>query len=352
MSFADAARCTILLVDDEAAILSLLQLQLAQHFNVITSNTAAEARTILQSQSIDILVADLGLADGSGIELLDWAHKHHSHVARVLLSGTARLQDAADAINCAQIHRLILKPWRAADLLTHMQDVAHTQQLTRENNALLDELRRLNSSLEKRVEERTAQLKTMNTILQQMALTDTLTGLPNRRAIEQIARQELVRTSRKPIPMALGLVDADFFKDVNTKYTHSGGDQALIGLSRILQNTLRGTDAIGRVGGEEFLVVCPATDYEGIQALAERLREQVESSIIVYNDHRIPLTISLGFVVIDESHALSFEQLRAIASTALLQAKTAGRNCVVILRADEKALPQFDPNGPVETILS
>ncbi len=340
MSFSHDARCTILLVDDEAAILSLLTLQLSQAFDVLCAHSAVEARKVMQSHTVDILVADLSLADGTGIELLNWAHKNAPNTARVLLSGTARLQDAAEAINCAQIHRMILKPWRDADLVAHLQDVAHTLKIKHDYDSLVEELQRAKQTLEKRVEERTAQLRTMNNILHQMALTDTLTGLPNRRAIEQIARQELVRHSRNPTPLAIGLVDADNFKDVNTEFTHSGGDQALIGLARVLQDTLRTTDSIGRVGGEEFLIICPSTDMNGVEVLCERLREQVESAKVEYEQRRIPLTISLGFVLLEDyQDTIGFDKLRGIAASALMQAKMAGRNRAVISVAGD-ALPQ------------
>ena len=128
--------------------------------------------------------------------------------ARVLLSGTAKLKDAAEAINCCQIDRLILKPWRGEDLLAHLKDVARGLLLERSHERLLEEMRTLNLQLEKRVAERTQELRASNQILEKMALTDPLTALPNRRAIDLIARKELLRRARNGSPLAVGLIDA------------------------------------------------------------------------------------------------------------------------------------------------
>ena len=180
--------------------------------------------------------------------------------------------------------------------------------------------------LEKRVLERTAELRASNQILEKMALTDPLTALPNRRAIDLIARKELLRRSRNGSPLALGLIDADRFKQINTLFFHSGGDHALVALARILQRTLRTSDAVGRVGGEEFLVVAPETDRAGAEILSERLRGAVEEADIQFNGERIPLTISLGFVVVEGGLPASYDTLREMAAESLNRAKATGRN--------------------------
>src|SRR5262249_20677547 len=152
-----------------------------------------QARGVLARRTVDILLTDLQLPDESGLVLLDWVRRSSPRTYRVLLTGTARLEDAVDAINHTQIHRLILKPWRAADLLPPLRATSGALRLERSHEQLLDELRRLNLELEQRVAERTrelevalGQLEQKNAILEKMALTDSLTGLPNRRSIELI----------------------------------------------------------------------------------------------------------------------------------------------------------------------
>jgi diguanylate cyclase (GGDEF)-like protein len=327
-----------LAVDDEPAILALLQAQLGREFDVRLAASAAQAQELLQAAPSDILLSDLSLPDATGVQLLDWARRAFPHTARVLVSGTANLRDVADAVNCCRVQRLVLKPWRGEDLMAQIREVAAGLLLERRHERVLAELRALNADLEERVSDRTRELQARTQILEKMALTDALTGLPNRRAIELIARKELLRRSRAPGPLAFGVVDADHFKQINSRFLLSGGDCALVALARTLQHTIRATtDAVGRIGGEEFMVVAPNTDAGGAATLGERLREAVEECPITHHGHRIPLTVSVGFAVADPDSAISFEALREAATAALAEAKGTGRNRCVIRTLGELA---------------
>ena len=323
----------ILVADDEPAILSLLQHQLSGEFEVLTAATIDSARRRLASEAIDIVLTDFTLPDGTGLQLLDWAYHRSPSTARVLMSGTARIQDAVDAINCGHVQRLILKPWRGEDLLSHLRDVDRSMRLERSHEQLLREMRRLNEDLEMRVQERTHELRAMNRVLEKMAHTDSLTGLPNRRSVEGVARQEMNRRERIPAPLAIGLIDADRFKEINSEYLHSGGDRALVALARTLQRTIRTTDFVGRVGGEEFLVVAPQTDLAGAEVLAERIRSEVADMIVPHHDQIIRVTVSLGFAVVETDGFTPFEKLRELAAEGLAEAKSAGRNAWVVREA-------------------
>ncbi len=333
------ARCSVLVVDDEPMILALLARQLGEEFEVVAAGSAAQARAVLAARTIDVLITDLNLADGSGLALLEGLRQSHPRIARVLLTGTARLSDAVDAINRCQIHRLVLKPWRVDDLLTSLRAIGRALQLERSHETLLEEYRSLMRDLESRVAERTRELEQKNQLLEKMALTDALTGVPNRRAVELIARKELLRRARVDEPLALGLIDADHFKDINSAYLLVGGDHVLTWLGQTLQNALRGTDAIGRIGGEEFMIVAPATDLAGAEGLAERLRATVERERTQYRGAAIGVTISLGFAVADAGEPASFDELRAAAAAALADAKRNGRNRAVVRRLAAEALP-------------
>ena len=333
-------RCTILIVDDEPGILSLLSEQLKSEFHVLTAGTAAEARAAFAKADVDMLMSDLNLPDSTGVQLLEWVRQVAPRTARILLTGAARIEDAVGAINHSHIHRLILKPWRFEDLTASLRETARAVLLERNHEQLLEEYRKLNGELELRVQARTraheqslAELKLKNQILEKMALTDALTGLPNRRAIDLIARKELLRRTRNPAPLALGLLDADHFKDINSKYHLSGGDHVLIWLGQMLQSGVRGTDALGRVGGEEFMVVAPVTDLPGTDRLAERLRSTVADQATNYNGNEIRITVSGGFAVVEAGETCGFERLREIAAAALAEAKATGRNRCIVRRA-------------------
>ncbi len=317
-------------MDDEPAVLALLADQLGPAFDVRVAGSADQARRALTERRADIVLSDLVLPDGSGLQLLDWVYRHYPHTARVLLTGTRRIEDAADAVNCARVHRLILKPWRAEDLLASLRSVASGVLLERRHEQLLDEYRRLNLELEKRVQDRTRELQMKNQILEKMALTDPLTGLPNRRAIELIARKELLRRTRSPAGIAFGLVDADRFKQINSRYLLCGGDHVLVWLGQVLAASVRGTDALGRVGGEEFMVVAPATDPAGAEVLAERLRATVAANETSFHGEPIRMTVSVGFAVAPADVTAGYDQLREVAAEALSEAKATGRDrCVV-----------------------
>ncbi len=330
-------RCAVLLVDDEPAILALLSQQLGDEFDILTACTLEQARAVINRQPIDIVLTDLQLDDGSGINLLEWVKQASPRSARVLLSGTARVEDAAEAINRALVHRLLLKPWRPVDLLDNVRSVARALLLERSHEQLLDDYRKLNTELEDRVTARTGelghalqQLELKNLFLEKMALTDSLTGMPNRRAIELIARKELLRRTRTPSPITLAVIDADHFKDINSAYTLTGGDHVLVCLSRILQATIRGSDSVGRIGGEEFLVVAPYTDIAGAEALGERLRVAVLQNPMNYQGNAIALTVSVGVSVAESGTLVGYEALRELAAAALVQAKLEGRNRSVL----------------------
>lgn len=330
-----------MVVDDEPEILTLLALQLGHEFEVLPATNAAEARAILTHREVDFVLSDQYLFDNtpnpeSGIQLLEWVRHHRSATVRILMTGQASFQDALDAINRGQVHRFLLKPINAVALRETLTEAARTLVLERSHEQLLGEMRQLNQELELRVQQRTReleeanrQLKYKNSILERMALTDSLTGLPNRRAMDRLVRTELQRRSRTPAPLSLLIIDADHFKDINTRFLLPGGDHALVWLAQVLAQNVRSVDAVGRFGGEEFLVLAPDTGADGAMTLAERLRLAVASGQTTYHEQGITLTISIGVAIIDPETQATYEQLKDLAAMSLSEAKTSGPNrCV------------------------
>jgi diguanylate cyclase (GGDEF)-like protein len=179
------------------------------------------------------------------------------------------------------------------------------------------------------LEDANRQLHQRNLMLERLALTDELTGLPNRRAIDQILQSEVRRRSRYPSTLALGLIDADHFKEINTRHLYPGGDQVLISLAEVLNTSIRGMDTVGRVGGEEFVVIAPITDIEGARSLGERIRQAVAQNVVIYQGHEIRVTVSVGVAVADPDVHLPAEQFMYEAAAALGEAKSNGRNCCI-----------------------
>ena len=159
------------------------------------------------------------------------------------------------------------------------------------------------------------------------SITDSLTGLVNRRYFFDLAQKEIDRSIRHNSVMSLVVIDVDHFKNINDKYGHSAGDRVLYELAVNLKSGLRSIDDIARLGGEEFVCILPDTDLSRGLMVAERLRKSVEAMEIVYDKHTIKFTISAG-VAVSCSDQCSIGSLLEIADLALYRAKRAGRNKV------------------------
>ncbi len=164
--------------------------------------------------------------------------------------------------------------------------------------------------------------------LHELATTDTLTQLMNRRSVLQALEREQARRVRKPTPMALILVDIDHFKKVNDTWGHNMGDWALAAVAGVLKEGLREMDFVARWGGEEFLVVLPLADAETAWPVAERLRLMISQLRFVTAEHPLRVTATLGLtqVGIDEPVHLAIQR----ADAALYRGKNEGRNRVVV----------------------
>jgi diguanylate cyclase (GGDEF)-like protein len=336
---------TLLVVDDEPYILTTLSHLLAADFRVLTADSAEAAQEQFGRHPIDIILTDQKMPRTTGVQLLEWVRRRHANTIRLLMTGYVELEDAIAAINRGHVYHYLLKPWRAEELRQVLSHAAEKFDLERHREQLAEQMRQLNRDLERRVDERTRELKESNHLLEQrsrelerLALTDPLTGLFNRRAMEELARFELKRHARYPSPLTLGYIDVDHFKEVNTAYLLTGGDEVLRGLARVLTGALREVDSVGRIGGEEFLVIARETNHEGAVKLAERIRSTVERTPVPYLSHAITVTVSVGFAVAEVGVPADFQQMIEAAADALRCAKQNGRNrCEVRRLASEAA---------------
>lgn len=170
--------------------------------------------------------------------------------------------------------------------------------------------------------------------LEQETITDPLMNIFNRRYLERRLKEEVVRAQRYKLPLAVLMLDIDFFKRINDTHGHQAGDLVLQQLGHLLVEFVRETDIVARYGGEEMLVILPNTGIEAAALLAERLRQTVAEYVIVANgsgEKRIDIrmTVSIG-VAGSSRQILDSPTLIAKADRALYQAKHAGRNRVVI----------------------
>jgi diguanylate cyclase (GGDEF)-like protein len=165
--------------------------------------------------------------------------------------------------------------------------------------------------------------------LAQLAATDALTGVANRRTLDQTLRHEWFRAQRSGKPMSVLMIDADHFKAFNDRHGHQIGDEALRSLAAVIRaNVHRPADLVARYGGEEFSVILAETDSEGARQIAEHIRTEIEQLPLVAPDES-PMTVSIGISTWTTASEISLEQLLFAADKALYQAKEGGRNRVV-----------------------
>lgn len=166
--------------------------------------------------------------------------------------------------------------------------------------------------------------------LRQQSVRDPLTGLYNRRFLEEALDREIVRVERKSLPLAVIMIDVDNFKNFNDTFGHEAGDAVLRDLGSVLQRYVRGSDIACRYGGEEFTIVLPEATLEIARQRAETLREAVRELRMVHDGKSLgAITLSLGVAGFPD-HGRRREHLLQAADAALYEAKNAGRNQVVV----------------------
>lgn len=234
-------------------------------------------------------------------------------------------------------------------------------------------MRKRNEELEGIVRQRTEALELSNLALEAISMTDPLTGLGNRRRLDQLLPVELSRAQRRHRELLEGkilqlppdaklasvMVDIDRFKSVNDTYGHTGGDAVLAQVAERIKAVCRGTDLPIRWGGEEFLVVAHVADLEGACAFTERLANEMRSQPFVLPDGKdLLLSASLGFAlfpfIATDPEAVGWDEAVAMADRCLYAAKASGRDrWVGVAGVDGTTLEEtnrfrWDPEGAVE----
>ena len=161
-----------------------------------------------------------------------------------------------------------------------------------------------------------------------LATTDFLTGLPNRHAFLERAEQARLAAQRQRRPLALMMIDIDHFKQLNDRWGHASGDEALMVFARTARAVLREHETIGRLGGEEFAMIMPGADLDGAVQAAQRLRLAVRNATVITSGPSYTMTVSIGVVLLDPNEDLSAALARA--DHALYAAKHDGRDRVEV----------------------
>ncbi len=215
----------------------------------------------------------------------------------------------------------LVRPIRAlVDVAQKIKSDEYRSLLVMHTGTELDELIGAFNDMAKTVREREAGLK-------DSASRDSLTGLFNHGKIEEYLELEIRRKRRQGLPACFVMLDIDHFKDINDKYGHQAGDDALRSLAGLMHGLVRGADIVGRYGGEEFAVILEAKDCQETALFCERMRTAVESAVFDCDGRQLRFTVSLGFACAAPESMDHYELIRH-ADRALYEAKNAGRNTV------------------------
>jgi diguanylate cyclase (GGDEF)-like protein len=298
----------ILVADDDPVSLLMMERMLEKSgYEVITAVNGRQAASELSKVDcprlalIDWMMPEL---DGPGLCREVRSRPHESYVYIMLLTSKQLTEDVVKGLEAG-----------ADDYLTKPCDLA-------ELNARLRTGRRILELEDKLVAARER--------MRFKATHDSLTSLWDRGGIFALLKSELARSSREKTPVSAMICDIDHFKQINDVHGHLVGDLVLQQVSARLQELIRSYDAVGRYGGEEFLIVLGRCDAADLKKRAEEVREGVFQSPFLTDSEPISISLSVGAITIEDwNNSISIEPLLKEADAALYRAKAAGRNCVV-----------------------
>ena len=320
----------VLAVDDEPLSLKLLKthVEKAGH-EVVTATNGKEALALTLQWNPHIVISDWMMPEMDGLELchaLRAAHHAGRGVYFLLVTGRDEEDKVVEAFE-AGIDDYITKPFKPKILLARIRA-----------GLRLVNLREQVDREQKRQSEATAKLAVMTRKLREAATTDVLTGVPNRRYAMQRLQEEWELWSRNGQTFSVVMADIDHFKRVNDTYGHDVGDVVLQKVAETMRDTVRGMDKLARIGGEEFLAICPDTDLRGAQDCAERLRKAVAQTHIEAGGFSGSVTLSIGVASTRPGMEHVDEALKD-ADEAVYEAKRGGRDQVRVT-SDAQRLPK------------
>lgn len=354
---------TIMIVDDEDANLRVLSSVLGSTYHLLEARDGQEALDIIQGldnpQSISLIISDQRMPRLTGVELFERIGNIMQDTIRIIVTGFVDVEAIIDSINKANIYKFILKPFDRRDLLITVQRAIESFDLRNQVNDYVKKLEVMVKDRTRELEEKNEALEMAYKTLEELSLTDPLTGLKNRRflfkhldadiAISRRDYENWLRGRIKHPPSVSDLiffmVDMDYFKAVNDNYGHAAGDKVLIQIRELLGHIFRESDFLVRWGGEEFLVVARFIKRSDASLLAERIRHLVSEHVFDIGDGQtIQKTCSVGFACYPFAPAhpqlLTWPQVVDIADLALLTAKRTTRNAWVGIFAKDDVDPE------------
>ncbi len=331
-------RHRVLVVDDESANLQAIEAILAPEFEVMTAPGAREALALIDipsnTERLAVVISDYRMPTTDGVTFFATLAERVPRARRILLTGYVDIDAVIDSINRAHIWRFLIKPYDREDLRLTVRRAAEAWDMQQRIDAHVQ-------NLEKQVAERTRALETANLELKEAlaeihkaSRTDSLTGLRNRRYLEDTIEADIALAKRRrnelESDLAFFMIDLDDFKPVNDVHGHAAGDQVLQRVGKRLQGCARSADVVMRWGGEEFLLLARFIDRDEAASIAQRLCDAISNKPFrLGNEGTVHLSASVGFAIWPDESLPSgghWTDMIERADQAMYSAKRAGGN--------------------------
>ncbi len=306
---ADSTLPHILVVEDSLTSVAVISRDLREYYTLLHARDGEEAWQMLQADPrIELVITDVQMPRLTGQQLLKLIRQ--STEARISNLPVIVMTTAEDN---AEKHLAFQNG--ANDFLNKPVDSLEMRARVNVHYRLARIIRELEESKQ---------------ALAELATTDSLTKLKNRRMFYTQAAQNLIACRRFGKDMSLLLLDIDHFKKVNDTFGHHAGDAVLVVVANLLADMVRGVDTVARFGGEEFAILMPETNRLGAAVLGERIRSAIEREQISVDGQHIPVTVSIGITTLAAEQVESIDQLLNIADRRLYLAKNSGRNRICV----------------------
>ncbi|MFQ5451482.1 MAG: diguanylate cyclase [Nitrospinaceae bacterium] len=305
-------------------------------FSLLEAGTGEKGLDLCRKERPDCILLDYMLPDINGLEFISQLKEIPYAGGVILLTGQGSEMLAVKAMK-EGTHDYLVKDSLTPESLTGaiMQALEHVRLNERRKQgeeklkSYTAELKRSNYIKDELIQE----LKNLKRKLEITAKTDPLTGLSNRREMEDKLNSEKVRFERYKKPFSVIMADIDDFKKINDSYGHNAGDHVLIEVGKMFKNNCRKQDLVCRWGGEEFLIFLPETNLEGGVILAKKLQRLVEGKILSYRQKPLRITLSFGVSVYQDE--MDLECCLRLADECLYEAKDKGKNQVCFVTDKE-----------------
>lgn len=317
------------MIEDDADQRELVREIIEDHFGrntVVCAGSRAEAMQHRLSD-FDLILTDFNLPDATGMELLTEILSHCNRPV-IMVTGENSGEMAAEAIRKG-----------ATDYVVKVGDYMFTIPLVIEKNLTVAKLRAENEILRENLEKALAEVQATNQQLQdslkrmeQMAATDPLTGLYNRRHYSKVLEQLFAESQRYGHDLSAVMIDLDGYKQLNDTFGHAVGDQLLVLSSKIIQSNLRRGDVAARYGGDEFVLLLPHASSAEAERVVQRIRQEFKTATAQMLKRPLGVSMSIGIASLSTCQSASADELMASADTALYAAKEAGRDQVSCAR--------------------